>query len=433
MSQANGLPANFRKLSASERRHALQQTFGLTEEELQATEGGPHMLDLAEIMVESAVGVMSVPMGLAHGFLIDGVSRSVPLAVEEPSVVAAAGYAAAIIRRSGGFTTWADEPVMTAQVILSDCGSGAEELIQRHEAQLRSHIEPILVGMSRRGGGYRGMEVTRLPRTELVRLHLRVDVRDAMGANILNSVAERAADYLCNTLRCAKLMAILTNAASDRIAGARFALPVGRLARGRFNGAEIAERIVLATILANEDQNRAVTHNKGIMNGVSSLALATGNDTRGIEAAVHAYAARSGEYQSLTHYSVKDGELRGDFSAPLPFGVVGGAVGFHPGSRFSLKLLGEPDAPTLSRIAAAVGLAQNFAALYALVTEGIQQGHMRLHSNRLAWVAGARGPEIPAVAEQLGRSKRFNAETAREALRSIRNGAKERSNAEESK
>ncbi len=425
MPETTDLPANFRKLSAVERRQVLRQIFRLTEEEIEATEGGAHMLDLAEIMVESAVGVMSVPMGLAHGFVVDGVLRSVPLAVEEPSVIAAAGYAAAIIRRSGGFASWADEPVMTAQVILSDCRSRAEETIRAHEADLRTQIEPLLAGMSSRGGGYRGMEVTRLPQTGLVRLHLHVDVRDAMGANILNSVAERAADYLCNTLRCAKLMAILTNAAAGRIAGARFSLPVERLARGQFNGAEIAERIVLATELANEDRDRAVTHNKGVMNGVSSLALATGNDTRGIEAAVHAYAARSGEYRSLTHYRVEDGQLHGSFEAPLPFGVVGGAVGFHPGSRFALKLLGEPDAPTLSRIAAAVGLAQNFAALYALVTEGIQQGHMRLHSNRLAWMAGARGEEIPAVAEQIGRSKRFNADAAREALRSIRNGAAE--------
>lgn len=422
MSAGSEVPPNFRRLGIVERRKLLEQSFALSAEELEATFGGAEMLDLADVMVENAIGVMPVPIGLAHGFLIDGVMRSVPLAVEEPSVVAAAGYAAAVVRRSGGFETWASDPVMTCQVVLAACSAEAEARIRRNEPEIRALVEPLLSGMQRRGGGYRGMDVTRLPQTDVVRLHIHVDVRDAMGANILNTVGETAAEYLRNRLACAKLMAILTNAANNRTAGARFGIPVERLSRGGWPGEQIAERIVLATRFADEDRDRAVTHNKGVMNGISSLALATANDTRGIEAAVHAHAARDGAYRSLTQFEIQEGALIGSLEAPLPFGIVGGAVGFHPASRFALKLLGNPDATTLSRIAAAVGLAQNFAALYALVAEGIQSGHMRLHSTRLAWAAGARGAEVARVAEQIGRTQRYNAGGADEALKTIRNG-----------
>ncbi|TVQ37978.1 MAG: hydroxymethylglutaryl-CoA reductase, degradative [Spirochaetaceae bacterium] len=416
------LPASFRKLSAVERRRLLVERFGLEPQELDATAGSSELLELAQIMVESAVGVMPVPLGLAHGFLIDDVVRSVPLAVEEPSVVAAAGYAAAIIRRGGGFFTSATDPIMTCQIALTNCRSDAEQQITAREQQICRRIDPLLAGMQRRGGGFRGMDVTRLARTGLVVVRIHIDVRDAMGANILNSVAENCAEFICNELGCNRLMAILTNAAERRIARAEFALPAARLGRGGLSGSEIAERIVLATRFADEDGQRAVTHNKGIMNGITSLALATANDTRGIEAAVHAWAARDGSYRSLTHYELNAGVLTGSIEAPLPFGVVGGAVGFHPASRFALKLLGNPDAVTLSRIAAAVGLAQNFAALHALVGEGIQSGHMRLHSTRLAWSAGARGAEVAGVAERIARTRCFNAEGAAEALRSIRSG-----------
>ncbi len=416
------LPAGFRKLSIVERRKLLGERFMLEQDVLDATAGSSELLNLADIMVESAIGVMPVPLGLAHGFLIDGVLRSVPLAVEEPSVVAAASYAAAIVRRSGGFSTSTTEPVMTCQIVLSDCGVDAEEQITAWESDIVQQIDPLLSGMQRRGGGYRGMDVTRLEQTDLVRVRMHIDVRDAMGANVLNSVAERTAEFLCSRLDCARLMAILTNAASQRCARAQFSLPLQRLGRAGHSGRQIAERIVLATQFADEDPERAVTHNKGVMNGITSLALATANDTRGIEAAVHAWAARTGRYRSLTHYRLSDGVLSGSIEAPLPFGVIGGAVGFHPASRFALKLLGNPDAATLARIAAAVGLAQNFAALYALVAEGIQSGHMRLHSTRLAWSAGARGDEVAQVAERIAQLGRYNAEGAAAALKSVRSG-----------
>jgi hydroxymethylglutaryl-CoA reductase len=233
---------------------------------------------------------------------------------------------------------------------------------------------------------------------------LLIDVRDAMGANRLNAAAERARPLLEEMGRGRVLMAILTNAAEERRAGACFSLPVDRLGvrlPPGMSAAEAARRIAAASRLAQEDPSRAVTHNKGIMNGISSLALATLNDTRAIEAAAHAWAARGGSYRGLSRYTVEGGVLRGDIELPLALATAGGSVDFHPASRASLAILGNPDARRLARIAAALGLAQNLAALLALVTTGIQQGHMRYHAARMAWRAGARGQEARRLAQEL--------------------------------
>jgi hydroxymethylglutaryl-CoA reductase len=249
-----------------------------------------------------------------------------------------------------------------------------------------------------------------------VKIEVDVDVRNAMGANLLNTLAERVKNEAARLADARGLMAVLTNAARSRRARASFAVPAAKLARADYSGQEAARRIVAATEAANAECGRAVTHNKGVMNGISSLALATANDTRAIEAAAHAWAARDGVYRSLTSYTLDGDYLRGYIELPLAFATVGGAVSFHPYAQRSLALLGHPDAPTLSRIAAALGLAQNFAAVYALVSEGIQHGHMRLHATRVAYKAGARGDRVREVADAIWEQGDISEDAARRAL-----------------
>lgn len=360
------------------------------------------MLNLSEVMVEQAVGYVAVPMGLAGPLRIDGREYMVPLATEEPSVIAACSYVGSLTSRHGGLSTFGSEPVMVAQIFVDDSGglgSAGVGRILEAEDRIRFHLAPLLASMMGRGGGWRGLEARWLEASRTLAVNLRIDVRDAMGANLLNSAAEEVRPLLEEITGGRILMAILSNRSSDRTAGARLSLPVESLRRPGFDGRQTAQRIVKAAHIAREDQDRAVTHNKGIMNGISALALATCNDTRAIEAAAHAYASRDGSYQGLGEYWIEGGILHASLEMPLPFAVTGGAIGFHPASRWSLDLLGGPDAQKLSRIAAAVGLAQNLAALRALVSEGIQEGHMELHARRLSFSAGARGAEIGAYTQ----------------------------------
>jgi hydroxymethylglutaryl-CoA reductase len=310
---------------------------------------------------------------------------------------------------------------MSAQVFLEGVTEEGENRLASCDPRVREALAASLSSLERRGGGYRGLRVLRLP-SGTVRVDLLIDVRDAMGANRLNTAAERARPVLEKAGGGRALMAVLTNAAEARRAGARFSVPVERLGVRLPQGmsaAEAARRIAAASDLAQEDPSRAVTHNKGIMNGISSLALATLNDTRAIEAAAHAWAARGGSYRGLSRYTVEEGVLRGELELPLALATAGGSVDFHPASRASLSILGNPDARRLARIAAALGLAQNLAALLALVTTGIQHGHMRYHLARLAWRAGARGQEARMLARELAGGAGDTAE-ARALLRKIR-------------
>jgi len=386
----------------------VAEVFGLDPLESQATSGAAGLDALADVMVESAVGVLPVPLGIATGLVVDGVEHAVPMATEEPSVIAASSFAARIVSLGGGFTTWATEPVMEAHVYLEGVPAGGELRLLSCEPEVSAALRGTLAAMEARGGGYRGMELTRLPETGLLRVELRIDVRDAMGANVLNTAAEQARSILERASGGTALMCILSNAAQERRAGASFRLPVDLLGHACPPGmspAELARRIAAASDLAREDPKRAVTHNKGIMNGISALVLATGNDTRATEAAAHAWAARDGRYRGLSSFTVEhspEGELlRGELELPLALGSVGGSVGFHPATAFSLRVLRRPSGSSLARIAVALGLAQNLAALAALVGAGIQQGHMRLHASRMAYRAGARGAEIPLLAARL--------------------------------
>lgn len=385
MSDSDRLPSGFRKLTPRERSDAFFELARATPLERIIVAPNDTLLELADAMVESSVGAIPIPLGIAAGFLIDGRVVDVPMATEEPSVIAAATYAARIVRSGGGFTTWADPPIVTSQIFLADCGPVGAARLQAQTDRIQAAADASLERMRARGGGVRELDVCWLPESGLVRLQIHIDVRDAMGANTADTVAESIRPLAQEISGGSVLMAILTNDGSRRRAGARFELPVAKLARGRFSGDEAAARIAHASLLAGEDPSRAVTHNKGIMNGVTAIAIATGNDTRGLEAAVHAYAARDGRYRSLSEFSVRNAKLHGTIELPVPLGTVGGAAGIHPASAAALKALGSPGSTSLGRIAAAVGLAQNLAALFALATEGIQRGHMSLHERRLAW------------------------------------------------
>lgn len=395
----------FRRGPIRIRREMLGETGraeGIGRDDFSYTGEDSGLLELADSMVEQAAGYMGVPMGLAGPFLIDDESLMIPMAVEEPSVIAAASYAGALTRHAGGIRTAAGEPVMTAQIFLENTGElkgDGVELIESSREKIRCRLEPILESMERRGGGWRGLEARWIPPSRTLAVNIRIDVRDAMGANILNNAAERVRPLLEEITGGNVLMAILSNRSWDRTASARLRVNAEALGRPGFSGERTARRIVRASRVAREDPDRAVTHNKGIMNGISALALATGNDTRAIEAAAHAYAGRYGPYHGLSEYWMEGGVLHGALEVPLPFAVTGGAVGFHPSSRWALEIMGGPDARRLSRIAAALGLAQNLSALRALVSEGIQQGHMGLHARRLAFDAGARNGEIDEFSE----------------------------------
>lgn len=422
------LPNGFRKLDVRGKRTTLERLVRLSNAELHASGPSAELIDLAEVMVESAAGIMPVPLGIATGFRVDERVYHVPMATEEPSVIAAATYTGNLVAHvGGGFRTGSTGSIVTAQIAIDAVNPGALEAVQRHERDLHAALHEVLSPMSSRGGGWRGMDVRMLPESGLLVVYIHVDTCDAMGANIVNTAAETLRKPLERITGGTVLMCILSNASLKRRAWAEFEIPTGALSRDRFDGATMAQRVVRGNQFACEDPLRAVTHNKGIMNGITACALATGNDTRAIEAAAHAWAARSGSYRALTEYRVEDDALIGRLEIPLAVGTVGGAIGFHPVTTFALKVLflqsrEEPSADRLARVMVSLGLAQNLAAVLALTGEGIQHGHMRRHARRLAWKAGARGTEIQRIAERVWQGGVFNTEAAARLLETLRSG-----------
>ena len=415
------LPRRFRKLSVEDRRAIVESATTDSTGDFALTGESKELLDMADVLVESAVGYMAIPVGIAESFLIDGKIYDIPLATEEPSVVAAASYAAKIIADGGGFSTTPATPIMGGMVYLLPAETPADALIELlldSRERLRGVLESSLNRISERGGGLRSVDIA--PTGRFVRLSFDIDVRDAMGANIVNTAAELLAREVSLMSDAEVIISILSNSSNRRIGKAQFSIASDKIpGTDRMSGKEVARRICLASEIAESDPDRAITHNKGVMNGVTALALATGNDTRGIEAAVHAWASRGGEYTPLSRYRIEAEHLIGEIELPLPFATTGGAVSFHPSARAFLQILGAVNARDLTRIAAAVGLAQNFAALRALVTSGIQSGHMPLHARRLAYEAGARGPEIRDVARQMIDSGTCNMNAAKRIVDSL--------------
>ncbi|MBI3287682.1 MAG: hydroxymethylglutaryl-CoA reductase, degradative [Chloroflexi bacterium] len=413
----------FYKLHGEARLRELQARVGLTDEEIELLRaGGGLSLQRGEQMSENVVGLFSLPLGIAVNFLIDGRDVLIPMAIEEPSVVAAASHAAKLAREGGGFHTQATPPVMIGQIQIIELGDiqTAERAIRRAKAQLLEEANRLHPGIAARGGGAVDLQVRRLehPTTgRMLVLHLLYDVRDAMGANAVNTIVEHLAPLVEQLTGGRAVLRILTNLADRRLARATAAIPARALATEGLQGHEVAQRILEAQALAEVDPYRAATHNKGILNGVDAVALATGNDWRAIEAGAHAYAARTGHYLPLSSW-VMNGEenLVGELEMPLAVGIVGGATRAHPVAQICLKILGVSSAQELARILAAVGLAQNLAALRALTTEGIQRGHMALHARQMALSAGAPSELAEAIAERMVVEENIRVERAKELL-----------------
>ena len=383
-------------------------------------------MHLANGMIENVVGKFELPLGIATNFIINGRDYLIPMAVEEPSVVAAASYMARIARGCGGFVTSSSVPVMRAQVqvlSLSDPhGARARLLSAKNEIVGAANAKDrMLVDL---GGGCRDIEVhvfDTSPVGMMLVLHLLVDVRDAMGANTVNTMAEAVAPIVERITGGMVRLRILSNLADLRLARATVRLTPQSLATGEFSGERMASGIVEACALAIVDPYRAATHNKGIMNGIDPIVVATGNDWRAIEAGAHAFAARNGRYSSLSRWEIAaDGNLVGTLEMPMALGLVGGATKTHPAAQAALRLLDVHSAQELAEVAVAVGLAQNMAALRALASEGIQRGHMALHARNIAIVAGALGAEIESVAQELVEQHDVRMDHAKEILDRLR-------------
>ena len=413
----------FSKASPAERIEKLAQAGLLSEEGLQTLRDNETLpLSLANEMVENVLGTLALPFGLAPGFQIDGQEVQVPMVTEEPSVIAAASYAAGLIKRSGGFQTQVYKRQMIGQVALYDV-SNKEKAIQAITGakedllQLANQAYPSIV---KRGGGARDLWIEE--KGDFLICYLSVDPKEAMGANMLNTMLEALVDPLEDLSGGQGLMAILSNLATDALVTARCKIDYRFLSRDPKEAAEIAQKMALASQLAAVDPYRAATHNKGIFNGIDAVVLATGNDWRAIEAGGHTYASLTGQAQGLSSWihHPEQQVLEGQLTLPMPIATKGGSIGLNPSVQVAHELLGNPDAQTLARIIVSVGLAQNFAALKALVSTGIQHGHMKLQAKSLALLAGATPSEVAPVVQALLEDRPFNLEKAQAVLEKIR-------------
>ncbi len=409
--------SGFYKKTIEERIAILQEELGLSEEDGK-TLISPHALDLdtANRMIENVVGINHLPIGIAPGFIINGKEYAVPMCIEEPSVVAAAANGAKLAAKCGGFTADADDPIMIGQAQLVGIGEDALGNFEKNKEEICRAAKELCSGIEQYGGGFKEAyaRVLDTERGKMLIVEFDVDVRDIMGANTVNTLLEGIAPLLMEKIGGKARLKILTNLATKRKARARCVWKKDVV------GEDAIEGILDGYAFAKNDIYRCTTHNKGIMNGVDAVALATGNDWRAVEAGIHAFASLGG-YKPLNRY-YKDGEgnLVGEIELPLAVGTVGGAIWTNPLAQISLKILGVKTARELSMVMAAVGLAQNFAALRALGTEGIQKGHMKLHAANLAVVAGAKEGEIEEVAAKLAEAGTYTAEAAKKILGVLR-------------
>ena len=408
--------SGFYKLPVKDRIEKISELASLDEKEVAELLGDGLSVDSADRMIENVVGVYKQPLGVAVNFQVNDRDYLVPMATEEPSVVAAASNAARIVRASGGFKASSTEPIMIGQIQLTgvdDPAGASENILEGKEKLIKeaNDLDPVLVKF---GGGVRDLKVRILDSVvgKLLVVHLHVDVRDAMGANAVNTMCEALAPSLEELSGGKVCLRIISNFATERTASAS-----ATVKKEDLGGDGVVDGIVAAYALADADVYRAATHNKGIMNGVSAVVLATGNDTRAVEAGAHSYAAKDGVYKPLSRYSKNsDGDLECEIELPVAVGLVGGATKSHPTAQFSVKLLGVKTASELGEVLAAVGLAQNLAALRALATEGIQRGHMELHARNIAVLAGAKEGDIDRIANQMIEEKKIRVDRAKELL-----------------
>ena len=393
----------FYKVTVHERRSLVGDATGADPVEIERSlDAGGLDADTADKFVENVIGTYALPYGVALNVRVNGHDHVVPMVTEEPSVVAAASNAAKIVRDAGGFTAEADPPLMTAQVQLygvADAPAAASRIDAR-AGEIVKLANTALGGLVARGGGAREVE-TRVLADDVVVVHVIIDCQDAMGANLVNGAAEAIAYLLAEIAGGRVGLRILSNLCDKRCVRVSCQVPADGLATDAMSGDEVVDGIVNASRFAELDPYRAATHNKGIMNGIDAVVIATGNDWRAAEAGAHAFAARTGRYRPLAVWRRDGDHLRGTLELPLALGTVGGTLRVHPAARLSLRMLGVTDAQVLATIAASVGLASNLAAVRALATDGIQRGHMALHARNLAVTAGARGRAVDEVARQL--------------------------------
>jgi hydroxymethylglutaryl-CoA reductase len=424
----------FYKLTLEQRLAQAASAADLTPEELSAWATGGVNTEDADHMVENVIGTHALPLGLGLNFQVNERDVLVPMVIEEPSVVAGASFMAKLARAGGGFQTSSTAPLMIGQMQVINLLNleEAKFKLYEHKTELLAAADEIDPVLKKFGGGARDLEVRIIedsPIGGFIVVHLIYDVRDAMGANAVNTACERLAPQVEAITGGKVHLRILSNLADRRLSRARCTIPVKKLAfttqgdhEGRpYSGETVRDGIIAAYAFAAVDPYRAATHNKGIMNGVDAVVIATGNDWRAIEAGAHAYAARSGKYTSLSTWGKDaDGNLVGTLEMPMAVGIIGGATKVHPAARAALKLMGVKTASELAEIIVAVGLAQNMAALRALATEGIQRGHMTLHARQVAIAAGASGDMIEKLAAQLVAEKVVRIDRAEEILKSWR-------------
>lgn len=417
--------SGFYKLSESDRLNLLAQASGLDKTELSAWVDGGLNHENADHMIENVVGLHSLPVGIGLNFLINGKDILIPMVVEEPSIVAGASFMAKLIRQGGGFTAISSPPEMIGQIQvinLKDLESAKKSVLKNKDylLEIADQVDPVLKKL---GGGARGLEVRVFNDTPIggfLVIHLIYDVRDAMGANAINTACEKLSPYIEQITGGTVRLKILSNLADRRITKVNCRIPLETLAFDEFSGTQVRDGIIAAYSFAEVDPYRAATHNKGIMNGVDAVVIATGNDWRAIEAGAHAYAVKDGKYTSLSRWSVaENGDLLGELEMPMAVGIVGGATKVHPSARAALKLMGVKNAQELAQAIVCVGLAQNLAAIRALATEGIQKGHMGLHARQVAIAAGAAGELVEMVAAKMIADKVIRVDHAENILRSV--------------
>jgi len=417
--------SGFYKLSPKERLSFVKEFAGLTDEEaalLQNTGSLP--LDLADRMIENVIGAIPIPLGIAVNFLINKRDYLIPMAIEEPSVVAAASYAAKMAREGGGFFTSSTPPIMIGQIQavgIQDPYAAKMRILQAKEEILNkaNDQDPVLVSV---GGGAKDLNVKVIQTTlgPMVITELYVDCRDAMGANAVNTMCEAVAPIIEKISGGRVYLRIISNLADKRLARAWCTVP-----KDAVGGEEVVDGIVAASAFAAADPYRAATHNKGILNGIIAVVIATCNDHRAVEAGAHAYAARSGQYTTLSTWEKNEnGDLVGTIELPMAVGIIGGAVRTHPIARLCLKILGVKTANEFAEVLAAVGLAQNLGALRALAHEGIQRGHMSLHARNIAIAAGATGELIDLVAEKMVEERKIRMDRAKELIEQYKSACK---------
>ena len=416
----------FSKKSYHERLELLRAQALLSPEKQRSLEQDEQVsLAVADQLSENVVGTFSLPYSIIPELLVNGQDYTVPYVTEEPSVVAAASYASKIIKRAGGFTAQVHERQMIGQVALYQVANPeqAQEKIASKKAELLELANQAYPSIVKRGGGARDLHVEEIKgETDFLVVYLHVDTQEAMGANMLNTMLEALKPVLEELSQGQSLMGILSNYATDSLVTASCRIAFRYLSRQKDHGREIAEKIALASQFAQSDPYRAATHNKGIFNGIDAILIATGNDWRAIEAGAHAFASRDGYYQGLSQWTMdlEREELVGEMTLPMPVATKGGSIGLNPRVALSHELLGNPSAKELAQLIVSIGLAQNFAALKALVSTGIQQGHMKLQAKSLALLAGASESEVAPLVERLIAEKTFNLETAQRYLENLR-------------